>query len=202
MARRFEERSYTLEQYFELERNSDEKHEFYQGQIYLMSGGTPYHSLIASNIARNLGNTLKKPCKVFNSDLQVYVKSNGLVTYPDVSVICGSLDYAKEERNAVTNPVIIVEVLSPSTARYDEKTKFNLYKGLDSFEDYLLADSREMNVTYYHKIGPNQWVQEIYTKPQDEVVIRSKNVVLTLEQIYDQVEFDPEPIPLRPTENS
>ncbi len=198
MARRFEERLYSLEQYLTLERQSQEKHEYFQGQIYLMAGGSPNHSLIANNISWHFNNALvQKPCRVYNSDLEVYVKSKDLATYPDVSVVCGPLEYAKEDRNLVTNPLVIVEVLSPSTASYDQTTKFNLYKGLDSFEDYILADSRSMNVIYFHKLGPNQWVQQIYTQPQEIIAVQSLSIELTLAQIYTKVEFDPEPIPLR-----
>lgn len=198
MARRFEERSYTLEQYLNLERQSQEKHEYFQGQIYLMAGGSPNHNLIAHNISWHFNNALaQKPCRVFGSDLKVFIKSKELVTYPDVFVICGSLEYAVEDRNMVTNPLVICEVLSPSTAGYDLNTKFNLYKSLDSFEDYLLADSRSMNVIYFYKLGPNQWVQQIYTQPQETVTVQSLDIELTLAQIYAKVEFDPEPLPLR-----
>jgi Uma2 family endonuclease len=192
MASRFEDQSYNLEQYMALEKKSREKHEFFQGRIYLMAGGSPNHSLIASNLSRQLGNALEeRPCRVFSSDLQVYVKNKDLVTYPDVSVVCGDLAYAGNDQNLVTNPLLIAEVLSPSTAGYDQTTKFNLYKGLDSLEDYLLVDSRTMNVIYFHKLGPNQWVQQIFSQPEDTFRLQTLEIELSLARIYAKVEFDP-----------
>ena len=188
----------TLEQYLALERQGQEKHEYFQGYVFLMAGGSPNHSLIATNLSWLLGNALtQRPCRVYGNDLQVFIKNKELVTYPDVSVVCGPLEYAEEDRNLVTNPLVIVEVLSPSSANYDQITKFNLYKGLDSCEDYVLVDSRRMNVIYFHKLAPNQWVQQIYTQPQEVLSVQSLNIELTLAQIYVKVEFDPEPIPLR-----
>ena len=198
MASRFEDHSYSLKQYLDLEKQSREKHEYFQGRIYQMAGGSPNHSLIASNLSRLLGNALEeRPCRVFNSDLQVYVKSKDLVTYPDVSVVCGEVAYAGEDRNLVTNPLVIAEVLSPSTASYDQTTKFNLYKGLDSLEDYLLVDNRSLSVIYFHKLGPNQWVQQIFTLPQDTFTLQSLGVELSLARIYAKVEFDQDSLPLR-----
>lgn len=196
--RRFEERLYSLEEYLAMERQSSEKHEYFQGRIYLMAGGSPNHSLIASNLNRLLGNALEdRPCRVYTSDLQVLVKANGLVTYPDVSVVCGPVEYAKSSGNLVTNPNLIVEVLSPTTSGYDQTTKFNLYKGLETLEDYLLVDSRSVNVIYYHKVGVNQWMQQTYNRLDETVEIKSQDVELALASIYSKVDFDSEPLPLR-----
>lgn len=198
MASRFEEHAYSLKEYLALEQQSREKHEYFQGRVYLMAGGSPNHSLIASNLARLLGNALEdQPCRVYNSDLQIFVKSQELVTYPDVSVVCGETVYTGEDRNLVTNPLVIAEVLSPSTASYDQTTKFNLYKGLDSLEDYLLVDSRSMSVIAFHKLGPNQWVQQIFTQPQETFGLQSLNVELSLARLYAKVEFDQDSLPLR-----
>ena len=198
MASRFEEHPYSLEKYLAFEKQSREKHEFFQGLVYQMAGGSPNHSLIASNLSRQLGNALEDlPCRVYSSDLQIFVKSKDLVTYPDVSVVCGDVEYAEEDRNLVTNPRVIAEVLSPSTASYDQTTKFNLYKGLDSLEDYLLVDSRSMSVVYFHKLGPNRWVQQIYTQPKETFTLESLSVELSLARIYAKVEFNQDSQPLR-----
>lgn len=198
MARRFEEHLITLEQYLTLERQDQSKHEYFQGRIYLMAGGSPNHSLIAGNLVRLLGNLLEEQaCRVYNSDLQILVRSKELVTYPDVSVVCGEVEYAREDPNLVTNPLLIGEVLSPSTASYDQTTKFNLYKELDSFEEYLLVDSRNINVIYFHKLGPNQWVQQIYSERNEVVFLSSLKIEISLAQIYAKVEFDVKPLPLR-----
>ncbi|MEI7553966.1 Uma2 family endonuclease [Candidatus Chlorohelix sp.] len=198
MAQNFQNRYYTLEEYLSLEKQSLEKHEYYKGNIYLMAGGTPNHSLISSNLNRVLGNALEdRPCRVYTSDLQILVKAHGLVTYPDVSVVCGAVEHTSEDSNLVTNPILIVEVLSPSTASYDQTTKFHLYKGLASLVDYVLVDSRGVNVIYFHKLSFNEWVQRVYTDLGEVVVFESLQIEVPLERIYAKVEFDSAPRLLR-----
>jgi Uma2 family endonuclease len=198
MVQNFQNRYYSLEEYLSREKQSSEKYEYYKGHIYLMAEGNPNHSLIASNLNRVLGNALEdRPCRVYTSDLQILVKAHGLITYPDVSVVCGPVEHAAEDSSLVTNPTLIVEVLSPSTASYDQTTKFHLYKGLVSLTDYVLVDSRGVNVTYYHKLRPNEWVQRVYTGLGEVVVLESLQIEVPLERIYAKVEFDPEPRLLR-----
>ncbi len=123
-----EKKYYTLEEYFELETKSDEKHEFYKGEIFAMSGGSFNHNLIASNILIALGKQLSsKPCFPLGSDLKVQVKENGLYTYPDVSVICDEPEFVEGRNDTVKNPLLIVEVLSESTADSDKGGKFTLF---------------------------------------------------------------------------
>jgi len=117
------ERRYTFREYLELEARSELRHEFFDGAVYAMSGGSPDHSRLAANVITLATQLTGKACQAFTSDPLVRVLATGLATHPDVSVVCGSLERDPEDRNPVTNPVLIVEVLSPSTERYDREEK-------------------------------------------------------------------------------
>jgi len=113
-------RRLTEAEYLEIERAADFKSEFFGGEMFAMAGGTPQHSLIATNLAREFGNRLKSShCLPYNADLRIKVETTGLCTYPDLSVICGQLQFAEGTDDTVLNPTLLVEVLSPSTEAYD-----------------------------------------------------------------------------------
>ena len=114
----------TFAEYLALEEKSDTKHELVDGEIFAMAHGTPEHGRLAVRMARLLGNALEgKPCEVFSSDVRVRVLATGLATYPDVSVVCGRMEIDPENRNTITNPIVLVEVLSDSTESYDRSIK-------------------------------------------------------------------------------
>jgi Uma2 family endonuclease len=119
---------FTPEQYLEIERQAELKSEYYEGEIFAMSGGSPEHSLIAANVISDLHSQLRgKPCRVYTSDLRVHA-SEALYTYPDVTVVCGALQFSDEHRDSVTNPTLIIEVLSPTTEAWDRGGKFEQYR--------------------------------------------------------------------------
>ena len=118
---------YTVEEYLALERQSEERHEYIDGQIYAMAGGSYQHAQIIGGLVREFGNALKKrPCSVVPSDLRLRVSPDGLYTYPDVVVICGDPRFADDRRDTLLNPTLIVEVLSPSIEAYDNRLKATL----------------------------------------------------------------------------
>ena len=132
-------KKWTPEEYFEFELTSETRHEYFQGEIYAMTGGSPKHSLIAGNAYASLhGQLRKQPCRVYTSDLRLSISAVSLYTYPDIMVICGELEYAFTRRDTVTNPVLILEVLSPSTESYDRGKKFQHYRTLDSSQEYIV----------------------------------------------------------------
>jgi Uma2 family endonuclease len=138
------ERRYTFQEYLELEASSDVRYEFFDGAVYAMSGGSPEHSGLAANVIQLLGAQLVgKPCRVFTSDLRVRVLETGLATHPDVSVVCGGLERDPEDNNTATNPVVIVDVLSPSTQRYDREEKAAHYRRIPSLASYVLISQEE-----------------------------------------------------------
>jgi Uma2 family endonuclease len=148
----------TYAEYLELEASSPLKHEWLRGRTYAMSGGTPEHSAIATNVIRSLGNQLEgRPCRVFTSDLRVRVPATGLATHPDVSVVCGRLENDQEDPNAATNPVVVVEVLSPSTEQYDRDEKFAHFRRLPSLRAYVLISHEERRIEVSTRNDDGSW---------------------------------------------
>ena len=180
------------EEYLAMERKSLEKHEYFNGEIFQMAGASEEHNTIAMNIAGSLHQQLKKrPCKVYQSDMRVYIPKTGLYTYPDISVVCkkpkllddGGLD-------TLTNPVLIVEILSPSTADYDKGTKFDNYRSLDSFEEYVLVWQDKKRIAHYKKQEDGSWLLRDFIGKDAEIVLSSINCSLSAEDVYDKVEIE------------
>lgn len=146
-----------------LEAISPVKHEFLSGQVWAMAGGTPDHAGVAVNVSTSLTNQLReRPCRVFGSDLRVRVQATGLATYPDVSVVCGSLEFDPQDagRNTVINPVVIVEVLSPSTEDYDRGEKLAHYKSVASLAAIVLIAHDEHRIEHWRRVD-ERWTLEV-----------------------------------------
>ncbi len=181
-------KKYTREEYLALEEMSNEKHEFYQGEIFAMVGGTFRHSAIGLNITTALKIKLRgKSCQPTNSDMCVGTPS-GLLTYPDASVFCGKLELSDNQR-VLLNPVMIVEVLSPSTRHYDRGDKFTLYRSILTFCDYLLVDSEKVYIEHFRKIENNEWILHEYTDLSEKIYFNSINESLELKEIYENIEL-------------
>ncbi len=150
--------SHTFAEYLVLEAASETKHEYVNGEIFAMAGGTPEHSRLSANVILELGAALRgRPCVTFTSDLRIRVPATGLGTYPDASVVCGRIEVDPEDKNSVTNPVVIVEVLSDSTERYDRDEKRAHYRQLPSLRDYLLVSQHERRIEHYHRNDDGTW---------------------------------------------
>ncbi|WP_437876750.1 Uma2 family endonuclease [Sorangium sp. So ce513] len=135
---------HTYAEYLALEASSNVKHEYLDGQIYAMAGGTPEHAALAAAVIGLLFPELRRGrCRAYDADLRVRVPSTGLATYPDVTVVCGPIERDAQDEQAVTNPTLIVEVLSRSTEEYDRGDKFEHYKTLASLRQYVLVSHRE-----------------------------------------------------------
>jgi len=187
---------YTPREYLALEEVATYKSEYYQGEIFQMAGGSYNHNVISSNINALLNNALdNKPCVVFSSVMRLNVRKNGLFTYPDAMVVCGTPQFFEERSDTITNPVLIVEVLSPSTETYDRKGKFTLYKAVSTIQDYVLVDQDEALVEYYHRLEPRKWLLETYEGLESVVSLNSIEVELPLQKIYRKVLFSSETAP-------
>ena len=182
-------REFTMEDYIALEEDSGLKHEFYKGEIFMMSGPKADHNFIAVNMLFHLRDKLRGRCDVFNSDQRVYVEANTLITYPDLSVVCGNPEFYHEDNWHLTNPGVIVEVLSPTTQRYDRGKKFELYQDLPSFLEYILVDSRSVLVEQYVKNAAGNWALHRHDKMEDILEITTVGVSLPLNDIYEKVRF-------------
>lgn len=179
----------TPEEYLQLERTSTIKHEYFGGRIYAMAGASPRHVFIAANVGGELYIQLKrKPCRTCGSDIRLQIPATGLYTYPDVAVVCGEPQYADEEKETLTNPAVVVEVLSPSSERYDRGDKFEHYKSIGSPTDYILIAQHTYRVEHYTRQSGNQWTKAEYTDLQSIVDIASIDCHLRLSDIYEKVE--------------
>jgi phenylacetic acid degradation protein len=187
---RYEKREYTVEDYLQMEEYSNVKHEYYQGEIFAMSGARPDHNTIVVNAIISLGIKLRgSTCQVFNGDQRVHIEETGLFTYPDASLVCGEPVFWKNDELNLTNPVVIIEVLSPSTKGYDRGKKFSLYKRLKSLQEYVLIDSHSVLVEHWVKDLAGDWTARKYDRLDDKFVIEKAAVSLSLGEIYDKVRF-------------
>jgi Uma2 family endonuclease len=174
----------TEEQYLQIERAALEKSEFHEGQMYAMAGGSPNHSLLANNIGAILRGQVPPGCRTFNSDLRIKVVAAGLYTYPDCSVICGDLQYFGDHRDVVLNPILIVEVLSPSTENYDRGKKFELYRTIPSVREYLIVHQDRRHVEHYSRQDDGSWLLREHIGAADSVAIARLNVHIPLGDLY------------------
>jgi Uma2 family endonuclease len=172
-------------EYLRRERLAETKHEYVDGDILDMAGGKPAHSLIAANVSGELRNRLRgTDCMAFNSDLRVCVQLGRLITYPDVSVVCGQPQYVDEERDTITNPRVIVEVLSPSTRNYDRGDKSLRYRMLPSLAEYLLIDQEPVDIEHYRRQSGGTWAVQRILEPTATIRLESINIDLPLSEIY------------------
>lgn len=185
-----EEMKLSIEEYLEMEEHSEEKHEYYKGEIFPMSGPKLDHVRITRDMSILLGLKLRgSGCEVFPTDLRVFVESEEFLTYPDLSIVRDEPVTRNNDDWNLMNPVVILEVLSKSTQEYDRGKKFELYKGLASLREYILVDSRSVLVEQYYKDGEGKWVLRKYERLADTIVVESVGVVLLLEEIYGNVRF-------------
>lgn len=178
----------TREEYLEYDSASEQKNEFYQGEIFAMSGGTFNHSAISTNVTSALSNLLNKsPCRPMNSDMRVSTPS-GLDTYPDISVFCGDPELA-DNSCTLRNPALLVEVLSPGTKNYDRGDKFLHYRSIPSLQDYLLIDSESIHIEHYQRQNVNEWLLHEYRRLDGDLYLKSIDKTLSVKRVYEQINF-------------
>src|SRR3954468_13342888 len=176
---------YTYADYVALEMISTGKHEFLDGEIYAMAGGSEEHSALAAEIVRLLGNAVgDRPCRVHTSDLRIYVEEAGLATFPDASVICGPLQQHEPSPTATAlNPMILVEVTSDSSEEYDAGPKLEYYRTIPSLREYVIVSHRERRITVHGRTAGGAWETRVATK-NGEVEVASLGVHLSASEIY------------------
>lgn len=182
----------TPEQYLEIERKADYKSEYYQGEMFAMSGAQMPHILLTANMVRELGQQLRRTSgRVCANDLRVCMKPSGLYTYPDLVVICGKPEFLDSGFDTVLNPTLIVEVLSDSTEAYDRGRKFELYRGLESMMEYLLISSRRVSAESFTRQPDGRWLLTASSNLEDAIELTSVNCSLRLADLYENVDFNP-----------
>ena len=180
----------SIDEYLEMENASSEKHEYYQGEIFAMSGAKVPHNIIATNLVVALTIKLKgKSCRPFNSDQRIHVEANTLFTYPDISIICGDIITRNNDDYNVLNPTVLIEVLSRSTKNYDRGEKFKLYRDIPTLREYVLVDSESIHIEIFRLNANNHWELEEYNKDAQTVLIQAINTPLSIEEIYEGTEL-------------
>lgn len=183
MDERARTREHTFAEYVAQEERSEIKHDLMDGEIRAMAPVAPERGRLAARVIRLLGNALEgKPCEVFSSDVRLRVRETGLATYPDASVVCGRLEIDPENRNTMTNPSVLVEVLSDSTESYDRTTKLAHYRRIASLRDYLLVAQHEARIEHYRRNDDGTWTLRDVIAP--DVVRLSIGVDLSVAEVY------------------
>lgn len=178
------------EEYLERERAAFEKHEYYQGEIFAMSGASLEHNIIFSNLFIDIGSKLKgKNCRPFGSDLRIHIPKNTLYTYPDINIICGEPNLTDNKFDTATNPSVIIELLSPSTRNYDKGEKFSLYRDIDSLKEYILVDTERIHVIKHIRNADNSWQLTEFKQLENIFSIDTISLTLSLKDIYEGISF-------------
>ncbi len=180
------------EEYLTMEEVSPVKHEYFNGEIFQMAGASERHNNIAGNVYGELYSQLKKRnCKVYQNDMRLYIEAEEIYTYPDIMVVCGQPEIKKyKSLDNILNPILIVEVLSSTTAAYDKGTKFEQYRTIGSFREYLLVSQDAKQITRYTKQTDRSWVLMDFIGDTTEIELTSIECKLLFEDIYDKVEFE------------
>lgn len=180
----------TEEEYLALDRAAEVRSEFFDGEMWAMSGGSMRHSRLATNISSELYIALRGGnCQVFNSDLRVRVMPGRMYAYPDMTVVCGTPALADERQDVLLNPTTIVEVLSPSTETYDRGAKLRYYLAIESLKDYILIDQARFRVEQYTRGTEGTWTFRVYQRAEEQLKLDSIGVAISLARIYDGVEL-------------
>ena len=181
---------YSLEEYRILEEKSEVRHEYNNGQITEMTGGTINHNSILLNIIFLLKLSLRDTnYNIYSSDLRLFIPSYNKGTYPDIMIIDGEPLLHDDRQDEVLNPCLIIEVLSPSTENYDCSDKFFYYRSIPSFQEYLLISQSEYYVEYYQKIAENQWLLEEFKGQEQIIKLKEVNLSLPLAECYQKIKF-------------
>jgi Uma2 family endonuclease len=186
----YSQQKISIEAYLEMENAALEKHEYYQGEVFAMSGAKVPHNTIASNLMVQLGIKLKgKKCRPYGSDQRIHIPSNTLFAYPDISIVCGEVITLNNDEYNVLNPTVIIEVLSKSTKNYDRGEKFKLCRDINTLKEYVLVDSESIHIEVFRLNEKDHWELEEYNIDNKELEIRSINETILLSDIYDDVKI-------------
>lgn len=182
----------TVEEYLKIEEESNVKYEYHDGDIYAMAGGTVNHSRISVNIAGEIRQAIKNKngnCEVLNSDVKLHISKENRYLYPDNMVICGEVQESESLKNSVTNPKVIIEVLSKSTKNYDKGDKFVIYKEIGTLEEYILIEQDTAQVHLFTRKSPDLWKIVTITGLDKVLNISSLKIDITLADIYYNVKL-------------
>jgi Uma2 family endonuclease len=188
---------YTPEEYLALERASHEKHEYLNGEIFTMSGARYSHTVTCMNISVALRPQLRKRgCNIVANDLRVHIPATGLYAYPDLVLVCGKPEFLDGEFDTLLNPIVIIEVLSDSTERYDRTTKFDHYRSIPSLQEYVLVAMKEPRIERFRRnkeesVRPElvMWSYQAATRLDGSITLEAVESSLLLSEVYEDIDF-------------
>ncbi|MCC5640481.1 Uma2 family endonuclease [Nostoc sp. CHAB 5844] len=182
---------YTPEEYLQLEEAAEYKNEYIDGQIIPMAGGTINHNRISLNLGSALNFAFRQQSyEVFVGDLRLWISQKRIYTYPDVMIIAGEPEFYNNRKDIITNPQIIVEVLSKSTKNYDYEDKFAAYRTIPTFQEYLLIDQYRVHAEQFSKTGKKQWNLREYDEEDKAIAFASVPIEISLQDLYNKVNFE------------
>lgn len=180
----------TPAEYLEFERIAEEKHEYFNGEIFAMSGAKRNHNVIAWNIGGELRQKLKdRKCEAYPADMRVFVPKTNLYTYPDLVVVCGEPQFQDNVFDTLINPVLLIEVLSDSTESYDRGKKFQHYRSIESLQEYVLVSQDEARIEKYVRHGDGFWLLSEAVGIDSEIEFSSIECLIKLSEVYDKIDF-------------
>ncbi|NJL89379.1 MAG: Uma2 family endonuclease [Coleofasciculaceae cyanobacterium SM2_1_6] len=181
---------YTSEEYLELEVNAEERHEYANGEIIAMTGGTPNHNDLASNLMVILKVGLRgQPFRCFITDQRLWIPQLNKFTYPDVMVLAQPVQLLAGRSDTVINPLLIAEVLSLGTRSYDKDAKFAAYRSIASFQEYLLIDQYTVCVEHYARADDQKWIFREYKNLGDRITLSTISLEVSLADLYENIQF-------------
>jgi len=182
---------FSIEEYLEMEAAAIEKHEYYKGEIFTMSGAKMPHNKISSNLMISIGSKLKgKKCTPYGSDVRIHIASNTLFTYPDISIICGEPITLNNDEYNVLSPTVIIDILSASTKNYDRWEKFKLYRDITTLKEYILVDSESIHIEVFRLNESNHWELEEYNSVENTLWIKALNENILISEAYEGVKIE------------
>ena len=178
----------TPAEYLVFERAAETKHEYDNGHVFPTAGASERHNLIVVNLIAAIHPQLRGgPCRVYPSDMRLHVVSSGLYAYPDVTVVCGASELEDEHLDTLLNPTVLIEVLSPSTERYDRGRKAAFYRTLDSLREYVFVSQDQARIERYARSDERQWVLSEAVEREDRIALESIGCELSIAEVYEGV---------------
>ena len=194
-------RRYTIQEYLRIENDSSQRHEYYDGEIVAMAGGSPEHSLIIANLVGEIRNRLKgTPCRVYEGNLRVRIPRTRHYVYPDATIVCGPVERDPDDRSGqtITNPRTVIEVLSPSTEHLDYGKKFRQYIEFQTLHEYVIVAQHEPRAESYFRQKDGTWLFTPVADLSAAISVRSVQIEVPLAELYAGVEFPPQSEPASP----
>ncbi len=185
-----QEKYYSKEEYLAFEEQAEYKSEYYDGGIFAMAGGSRNHSVICVNLNRRTAEALdEKDCIVLESNMKLDIAKYNLFVYPDAMIVCGEIEFLDNRTDVIKNPVLVIEVLSPSTETFDRVKKFAYYQSVPSIQEYVLILQREPKVEVYYKQDEKTWMYTFAEGLGDTILFRTLEHTLSLKDIYQKVDW-------------